>query len=211
MDQPQSNQPPSKKRRFDIPTLASVEGRDVSRTGRPQRTKKIPQNLRNRFMEVLDDDLSSVIMVYITNDGTVRRDYKKVQEELQAEHEIDEDDSEVDLDEVIAEDVVADDLTASEDENEKHILQSKYSETHEDDVDVKSDDADYVPGQEEVEEEEEEEEDEEDEEDEEEEEEEEEAEEEDEEEGAEEDEEEGDDEEDEEDEEEDQVCNEKKK
>jgi hypothetical protein len=64
-------------------TLASLEGRLPSRNdGRPRRNKVIPHNIRKRFMEVIDDNGKS-ILVYITEQGTVRRDVEKVQDELE--------------------------------------------------------------------------------------------------------------------------------
>lgn len=89
-------------------TLASLEGRLPDRVdGRPRRTKKIPQELRKRFMEVLDDNGKS-IMVYVDEDGKVRLDTEKVQEELDAAGEFRgmNDTWEVDIKEVMASDEV---------------------------------------------------------------------------------------------------------
>jgi len=175
MDQQQQDETtkkPHKKMRYDLPTIASLEGRTTSSSGRPQRTKKIPMNLRNKFMEVLDDDCETQITVYITNEGLIRRDYKKVHEELTSSGElIDESDSEVDLDNVLKEDEEDDAITSDEDEDEKKLLDSKYSTETEDDKKAiivkpskKDHDDDYVLGEDETEDEEEDEEDEEEEE-----------------------------------------------
>lgn len=89
-------------------TLASLEGRLPDRVdGRPRRTKKIPFELRKKFMEVLDDN-GKTIMVYVDENSKVRLDYEKVQEELDAAGEFRgmNDSWEVDIKEVMASDDV---------------------------------------------------------------------------------------------------------
>ena len=147
----------AKKSHYDLPTLASLEGRSKSATGRPQRPKVIAHKLRNRFMEVLDDDLETKIMIYITDDGKVRKDYHAVQEELAANGDgFDESDSDVNIDDVIKEDKEEDDMTSDEDEEEKAVLDRLATQTADDKLAIvhtaDEQDGDYHPPTEEEEE-----------------------------------------------------------
>ena len=84
-------------------TLAALEGRLPARLdGRARRTKVLAHTIRKRFMEVQDDD-GKLILVYITDTGAVRKDVKKVQDELAEAGEFAgiNDDEEADLDEVM--------------------------------------------------------------------------------------------------------------
>jgi hypothetical protein len=88
-------------------TLAQLEGRlPDRRDGRPRRNHKVAFQLRKRFMEVLDDT-GRKIMVYVDENGGVRRDVSVVQDELEAAGEFRgiQDQWHVDVDEVMAEDV----------------------------------------------------------------------------------------------------------
>lgn len=108
-----------RERKFDIPSLASLECRETSRSGRK---RTLASNLRDRFMECLDDDGKTVIKVYITSEGKVRKDVDAVLEEQNPEA-IDSEDSDVDVEEVYKEDDEDDALTDDEDEDEKEIVQ----------------------------------------------------------------------------------------
>lgn len=69
----------------DLPTLASLEGRlEERKDGRPTRKRKIPQHRRETWADCLDDD-GKVIKVWITKEGTVRKDIEAVQDELEAQ------------------------------------------------------------------------------------------------------------------------------
>lgn len=72
------------------------------RDGRPRRTHIVSSNLRNKFVEVLDEK-GVRIMVFVNADGVVRRDVDKVQEELAEAGEFDDivDHWDVDLSEVM--------------------------------------------------------------------------------------------------------------
>lgn len=142
-----------------ILTLAALEGRLPGRLdGRPRRTKVLAHTIRNRFMEALDDD-NRKVLVYITKEGTVRKDVKTVQEELAAAGEFngieDDSESEVDIDAVmagkrekpanvdeVATDEESEDQSDEEDDEEEDAAQNK----------AEADDEDYVEGQEEEEE-----------------------------------------------------------
>jgi hypothetical protein len=57
--------------------------------GRPTRNKKIPTNLYNRFIEVIDDRVEPepdkkqpTILIFVTNTGNIRFDIDAVQDEL---------------------------------------------------------------------------------------------------------------------------------
>lgn len=137
--------------------LSDLEGRYPDRRdGRPRRTKVLAQKLRGTFIEVLDDDRTKV-MVYITPEGTVRRDVAKVQEELARAGVYDgivDDNEEVDVAEVLEDD----------EDFEEEDTDGEEEEPDEDDLDAISDDLDpeadedYTPDQAEDEEDEEEEE-----------------------------------------------------
>lgn len=114
-------------------TLASLEGRLPGRLdGRPRRTKVIPTNLRKRFMEVLDDNGKSKILVYITDDGKVRRDVAAVQDELEAAGEFRgmHDKWEVDLDEMMDDTV---EVKRKRDETQRKRKRTPGDEDSEDD------------------------------------------------------------------------------
>ena len=59
--------------RGDYPSLARLEGRVASTTGRPSRPQRMPQKTRCSIVHVRDDD-DSIIPVYVRDDGTVTRD-----------------------------------------------------------------------------------------------------------------------------------------
>jgi hypothetical protein len=64
-------------------TLESLCPRETERKdGRPRRAYSIPPYLREKFLEVIDTDGVTCIMVYVTKDGQVRRDVEQVQDEL---------------------------------------------------------------------------------------------------------------------------------
>lgn len=148
-------------------TLASLEGRLPDRLdGRPRRTRVIPFNLRKKFMEVLDDDGKSKILVYVTEDGKVRRDVEQVQSELDAagEYRGMKDTWEVNINEMMDDAPIArkrkiserdDDYDQFDNEDEEKEEKKVYDEVLSDDEPIEEDsDGEYVPDDDEEEEEE---------------------------------------------------------
>lgn len=88
-----------------ILNLSTLMGRNVRNRsdGRPSRTRKISSELRERFVEVYDDEIEKVRLVFITKEGTVRLDVNAVQDELEQQGTYDgmDDAGDVDLDELM--------------------------------------------------------------------------------------------------------------
>jgi hypothetical protein len=124
--------------------------------GRPRRAPKVPEKYRGKFMDVLDETGKNAILIYVEDDGTIRRDVKKVQDELEAQGIFQgmHDTWEVDLDELDEADKV-EDVEAESGSGDDEFDGDEEEEEQEDDAveEDKDSDSDYVPGADEEEEE----------------------------------------------------------
>lgn len=123
-----------------IPYLSSFTGelKKNRLDGRPTRTKKIPSDLYNKFVEVIDDRVDvepdkkqPIILIFITDTGKIRFDTDKVQEELHPIACSYKQNYETDLDHV---------LEDTEPEEEKKTSRNKYQKEFDDDETVNDDD-----------------------------------------------------------------------
>ena len=98
----------------ELVTLAHLEGRETGerKDGRERRKRSIPEKLRERFLEVLDDHHKQ-ILVYVTREGKIRQDVAQVQEELSTDKNFKDNES-VDLNDLLAEGDDVDVLARSE-------------------------------------------------------------------------------------------------